>query len=121
MRFNAVTTTVLVQDMDRALRFYRDRLGFSVEFEAEDWALLAENVGLMRSPEPLPEDNLSLNAVMLTLHVADVHAAYDELTRAGVAFLVVPTDVGGALIATFRDSEGNLLQLMQKQITVGGE
>jgi len=107
---------VLVQDIDRALRFYRDLLGFTVEFETEDWAVFAENVGLMRSPEPLPEDNLSLNAVMLTLNVDDIRAAYDELVKKGVAFLVAPTDVGGAFTASFRDPEGNLLLLMQTQV-----
>ena len=106
---------VLVQDMDRAMRFYRDTLGFSVEFEEVDWALFAENVGLMVSPEPLPQDNFNLNSVMITLNVDDVHGTYYELIEKSVAFLVGPTDVGGAIIASFRDSEGNILQLVQTQ------
>lgn len=113
MRIDAVTTAVLVQDMDRALRFYRDLLGLTLSMEQEDWALFAEGVGLMLSPEPLPQDNLNLNAVMISLTVPDVHAAYHELIEKGVAFFVGPTDVGGALVATFRDSEGNLLQMIQ--------
>jgi predicted enzyme related to lactoylglutathione lyase len=108
-----VTAMVLVQDMDRAMRFYRDTLGFEVQFEEVDWALFTENVGLMVSPEPLPQDNFNLNAVMITLNVDDVHTAYHELIEKGVAFLVGPTDVGGAIIASFRDSEGNILQLVQ--------
>ena len=113
MKADRVTAMVLVQDMDRALRFYRDTLGFTVTFEEEDWALFAENVGLMVSPEPLPQDNFNLNAVMITLNVPDAHAAYHELIDHGVAFLVGPTDVGGAIIASFRDTEGNVLQLVQ--------
>ena len=116
MKFKEVTTMVLVQDMDRALRFYRDTLGFTVHFEEEDWAIFEERVGLMLSPEPLPQDNLNLNSVMLTLNVDDVHAAYHELIAKGVAFLVGPTDVGGAIVASFRDTEGNILQLIQNQI-----
>lgn len=107
---------VLVQDMDRAVRFYRDTLGFRLQAEQEDWAIFEERVGLMLSPEPLPLDNLSLNAVMVTLNVSDAHAAYHELVQKGVAFLVGPTDVGGAIVASFRDSEGNLLQVLQSQI-----
>ena len=103
----------LVQDMDRALRFYRDILGFHVEHEEEDWAVFAENVGLMVSPEPLPLDNMALNSLLLTLQVEDVRHAFNELTESGVAFLVPPTDVGEAVSATFRDSEGNLIQLIQ--------
>lgn len=115
MKLNAVTAMALVQDMDRAVRFYRDTLGFTVQWEEEDWAMFAEKVGLMLSPEPLSLDNLALNAVMLSLHVDDVHAAYHELIEKGVAFLVGPTDVGGAIVASFRDTEGNVLQLVQTE------
>ena len=113
MQINRVLTMVLVQDIERALRFYRDTLGFTVEVEEEDWAVFAENIGLMVSPEPLPMDNVNLNAVIVTLNVSDVHATYHELIEKGVPFLVGPTDVGGATVASFRDTEGNLLQLVE--------
>jgi len=106
---------VLVQDIDRALRFYRDLLGFTVQFEEEDWVVFEQGVGLMLSPEPLPQDNMNLNAMSLSLYVDDVQAAYGELIDRGVAFLVVPTDLGGAMVASFRDTEGNLIQLLQVQ------
>lgn len=114
MRILGVTTTVLVHDLDRALGFYRDVLGFSLREEEEDWALFEEGVGLVQSPEPLPEDNLKLNAVSVTLSVADAQAAFRELTARGVAFLVPPTPVGGAISAAFRDTEGNVLQLIER-------
>ncbi len=116
MKLNGITTMVLVQDIDRALRFYRDILDLTVTLEQEDWALFSEGVGLMLSPEPLPQDNLSLNAVMISLNVDDVHAAYHELVLKGVTFFVGPTDVGGAIIASFRDTEGNILQMVQTQL-----
>jgi predicted enzyme related to lactoylglutathione lyase len=113
MRIQRVVTMALVQDMDRAVRFYRDTLGFTVEYEEEDWAVFSEGVGLMVSPEPIPEDSVNLNSVLITIQVEDTRAAFGELTEKGVAFLVPPTDVGGAVSATFRDSEGNLIQLIQ--------
>lgn len=113
MRFNGVMAMVLVNDIDRALRFYRDTLGFSVQDEQEDWVMFDEGVGLQLSPEPLPELNLNLNAVMLTLVVDDVESAYAELTGKGVAFFMQPTDTGGSKLATLRDTENNLVQLMQ--------
>ena len=113
MRFSRVVTMVLVQDLERALRFYGDALGFRIQHEEEDWAVFEENVGLMLSPEPLPQDTVNLNAVMLTLQVEDVSAAFNELTEKGVAFLIPPTNVGDAVSATLRDSEGNLIQLIQ--------
>lgn len=106
---------VLVEDIDRALRFYRDTLGFTLQHEQEDWAVFEENVGLMVSPEPIPPDSVNLNALILSLQVEDVKAAFNELTGRGVPFLVAPTDVGGAVSATLRDSEGNLIQLIQSE------
>src|SRR5262245_57066643 len=106
---------VLVQDIDRAIRFYRDVLGFTIQLEEEDWAVFQEGVGLMVSPEPLPQDNINLNSVIITLDVANVNVVYGELIERGVPFLVPPTDVGGATAASFRDTEGNLLQLVESR------
>ena len=112
MKIENVVSMVLVENMDRAIRFYCDTLGFTLQSEAEGWAIFEENAGLYVSPEPLPPENININAVMLTLMVEDVEQAFHELTEKGVAFLVPPTDVGGATVAAFRDTEGNLIQLM---------
>lgn len=113
MRLQGLMAMVLVQDIERALRFYRDVLGFTVQDEQEDWVVFQEGVGLQMSPEPLPEVNVNINAVMVTLIVDDVQGAYAALTQKGVAFFVPPTESSGAVFATFRDTENNLLQLMQ--------
>jgi predicted enzyme related to lactoylglutathione lyase len=113
LKFTDVTTVVLVQDLDRALRFYRDVLGFTVQEETEEWVMFTQRVGLMLSPEPLPVDNINVNAVMLSLHVEDVQATYYELIEKGVPFIIAPTDIGDAKVATLRDPEGNVLQLIQ--------
>ena len=113
MQIHGVMAMVMVQDIERSLRFYRDTLGFTVEDEQEDWVQFAEGVSLGLAPEPLPEASVALNAVIVTLIVADVTASYHELIAKGVAFFLPPTADGGLTFATFRDTEGNLLQLMQ--------
>lgn len=113
VRIQGVMAIGLVQDIERALRFYRDVLGFTVQEEQEDWVVFTEGVGLRVAPEPLPEWSLNVNAVMISLMVEDVRAAYAELTEKGVAFFLPPTESGGAVFATFRDTENNLLQLLQ--------
>ena len=113
MRFNGVMAMVLVHDIDRAVRFYCDLLGFTIQEEQEQWVVFAEGVGLSLSPNPLPDLAVNINAVLVTLLVDDVRAAFEELTEKGVAFLLPPTEEEGALFATFRDTESNLLQLMQ--------
>jgi predicted enzyme related to lactoylglutathione lyase len=113
MRINGVMAMTLVQDIERALRFYRDILGFTVQEEQEDWVIFEQGVGLSVSPDPVPELNLNINSVVVTLFVEDVFGAYAELTQKGVAFFLPPTDAGGAVLATFRDTENNMVQLMQ--------
>jgi predicted enzyme related to lactoylglutathione lyase len=104
---------VMVRDIERALRFYRDTLGFTVEFEQEDWVIFQEGIGLQETPDPLPETNFNINSVVVSLFVEDVQDAYSELLQKGVAFFQPPTDGGGMTLATFRDTENNLLQLIQ--------
>ncbi len=103
----------LVDNIERALRFYRDILGFTVQVEEEDWVIFEQGVGLQTSPEPIPEINRNINAVTLTLIVPDVRAAFDELTKRGVAFFVSPVTEGSATFATLRDTENNLIQHIQ--------
>jgi predicted enzyme related to lactoylglutathione lyase len=51
---------------------------------------------------------------MINLTVADIAAAHDRLSRAGVAFTRAPArEDWGGWVATFADPDGNTLQLMQ--------
>jgi len=112
MEFHGVMAMVLVQDIERALRFYRDTLGFTVSEEEEDWVLFNEGVGLQVSPDPIPLNSIAFTAVQVTLQVESVEAAFAELTKRGVPFVIPPTRSGSASFATFRDTENNMLQLM---------
>ncbi len=113
MKIRGVMAMALVQDIERATRFYREILGFSVQSEAEDWVVFEQGVGLQVAPEALPEFNLSINAVQIALMVADVQSAYAELTTKGVPFYLPPMESGGMMFATFRDTENNLVQLIE--------
>lgn len=113
MQLRGIMAMVMVQDIERALRFYRDILGFTVETEQEDVVLFVEGVGLQVSPEPMAELRFEPNAVLIALYVESVQASYEELTAKGVAFFLAPTTSAGSTFATFRDTENNLLQLVQ--------
>jgi predicted enzyme related to lactoylglutathione lyase len=113
MVFSGAVAMVMVDDIVRALRFYRDVLGFTVREEQEDWVLFNEGVGLQTSPEPLSDVRFAMNSVVVTLIVGDIQAAFEALTEKGVAFFLPPTDAGGAAVAAFRDTENNVLQLLQ--------
>ena len=110
----SVTTCVLVRDLDRALPFYRDRLGLTLAVETEDWVLFAEGIALSPAGEVAADDDLRMNGMVLALEVDDVRGAFAEMTGAGVPFLIAPTDTDGGLIASLRDPDGNVIEIAQR-------
>ena len=51
--------------------------------------------------------------IMVALETDDVDAEWKRLQGVGVEFIEKPTDSGQLRIATLRDPEGNLVQLLQ--------
>ena len=59
-----------------------------------------------------PKDPLR---IMVNLAVDDIHSAYQRLRGKGVEFLREPEkEHWGGYIATFKDTDGNVLQLLQQ-------
>jgi predicted enzyme related to lactoylglutathione lyase len=50
---------------------------------------------------------------MVGLETEDLDAEWQRLSAAGVEFIEKPTDYGQLRIATLKDPEGNLIQLLQ--------
>jgi predicted enzyme related to lactoylglutathione lyase len=103
---------VPVQDMQRAIEFYGDTLGLSVEKHDDDWAEVDANglrVGLnAREAEGARGDG---GPVISFQTEGDIEQAKQELEGSGVEFATEISDHPWGRIATFKDSEGNDLQL----------
>ena len=121
-------TSVYVDNMDKALRFYTDVLGFVKKADFSNgpyrWLTVA-------SPEEQngTEVQLALNdnpaaaayqqamfqqgqrAAMF--NTDDVKSEYERIKARGAAFTMPPTDVTGATIAVLHDTCGNLIQITQ--------
>jgi lactoylglutathione lyase len=119
-------TVLFVQDLDRCIAFYRDT--FKLQFQEGDangaTFLLQEGLYLiLLSPKgaadllEMPVDELKIEGGprgLLAASVADVDAAYAELTAQGVTFVRPPTDQPwGLRTAHFADPEGNLWEINQ--------
>jgi len=111
-----------VQDMVRALRFYRDTLSLRVTSESDHWTALdvgGVKVGLHetdggRPVPPVPRDAGGAKAGgTLTLRVADIRAEVARLRAAGVKFLGEIYDADWGSSVAFEDPDGNVLKLMQ--------
>lgn len=113
-----LTTIVPVVDLDRARRFYEEKLGLRPGERMPDGGLLYRTGagGLLLSPRPEPARN---PYTMMTFEVPDVVAEVRDLEARGVAFedydLPELKTVGHVCVmgsekaAWFKDPEGNIL------------
>jgi catechol 2,3-dioxygenase-like lactoylglutathione lyase family enzyme len=107
-----------VDDMDRAVAFYRDKLGLAVKYQSADWVELdAGNVTIAlrrygSGPEGRPELGVGEGATVV-FEVDDIEAAKAELEGQGVEFVGGVFEYGSVKLAAFEDLHGNVLQIYQ--------
>jgi catechol 2,3-dioxygenase-like lactoylglutathione lyase family enzyme len=121
-------TGIYVEDQDKALAFYTEKLGFQkkADFSNSGYRWLT-----VVSPEEPDGSELLLekndNPAAKTfqqakyqqgqpatqLYVDDIQAEYDRTKPLGVKFTMEPTKVTGSTIAMLDDTCGNLIQLVQ--------
>ncbi|KQZ91539.1 MULTISPECIES: VOC family protein [unclassified Pseudomonas] len=124
-----VVTSVMVDDQDKALAFYRDVLGFELKHDIPmgqfRWLTLTstgdpDGVELLLEPDAHPAAKPFKSAIKqdgipyTSFGVDDVHAEYQRLLAAGVHFTQPPTAMGPVTTAVFDDTCGNLIQIAQK-------
>ena len=119
---------VIVEDQERALKFYTDILGFvkKAEIPVGDYKWLTvispdeeDGAELLLEPNENPaakiyQEKLFEQGIPLTsFAVEDIQGEYDRLVDLGVEFKMVPTEIGTATVTVFDDTCGNLIQLYQ--------
>jgi methylmalonyl-CoA/ethylmalonyl-CoA epimerase len=108
---------VVVQDLDRAVAFYRDTLGLRFLFQAPP-KLAFFDCGGVRLMLDVPEEaEFKHPASILYYKVDDIQATWATLRDRGVDFrgephLVARMPDHELWMAFFRDTEGNTLALM---------
>jgi DNA-binding transcriptional ArsR family regulator len=118
-------TSVLVDDQDKALRFYTDVLGFQTKNDiplGEARWLTVVSPEAPEGPElALEPGNPAAGAYKAALvadgipatsfAVEDVQAEFQRLRGLGVRFTQEPLEMGGVTTAVFDDTCGNLIQI----------
>lgn len=116
---------IVVQDLDRAVRFYRDTLGLPFLFQAPP-GLAFFDCGGVRLMLTLPEGPEEGRGTSILYYVVDdIAGAHAALAARGVEFLNAPRVIArmqdhDLWMAALRDSEGNLLELMCEVRGAGG-
>jgi predicted enzyme related to lactoylglutathione lyase len=124
-----VVTSIFVQDQDKALKFYSEKLGFVKKEDVPAgefrWITLVspddpDGTELLLEPNEHPaakeyQKKIYADGIPATMFgVADIHKEYSRLIEKGVKFTMEPTELGEITIAVFDDTCGNLIQLVQK-------
>ncbi len=122
------TVSVFVDDQQRAVEFYTERLGFAVAADVplgeHRWLTVVDpelpgGTQLSLEPKghpavgPFTEALAADGIPFLQLGVDDVQAEYERLVGLGVTFTQPPTARGPVIVAVLDDGCGNLLQLAQ--------
>jgi catechol 2,3-dioxygenase-like lactoylglutathione lyase family enzyme len=119
-------SSVLVDDQDKALRFYTEVLGFVKKTEIplgeHRWLTVVspedpDGVELVLEPDghpavrPFKEALVADGIPFTSFAVDDVRAEFSRLQGLGVRFTQEPTEMGPVTTAVLDDTCGNLIQL----------
>jgi catechol 2,3-dioxygenase-like lactoylglutathione lyase family enzyme len=120
------TASVLVDDQERALRFYTEKLGFRKKTDVpageHRWLTVVspeqpDGVELLLEPDdhpaarPFKEALVADGIPWTSFGVADARKEYERLSAAGVNFVQEPAEMGPVVTAVFDDTCGNLIQI----------
>ncbi|WP_242334374.1 MULTISPECIES: VOC family protein [Anaeromyxobacter] len=123
-------TSVLVDDQEKALRFYTEVLGFVKKTEIPlgevRWLTVVspeapDGPELVLEPDGHPAARPFKRALVedgipfTSFAVEDVRAEYERLRSAGVRFVQPPTEMGPVTIAVLDDTCGNLIQIASQK------
>ncbi|MFS0763297.1 VOC family protein [Peribacillus phoenicis] len=124
-----IVTSIFVQDQDKALEFYSEKLGFEKKHDVPmgkfRWITLVspddhDGTELLLEPNEHPaakeyQKKIFSEGIPATMFgVADIRKEYERLMENGVKFTMEPTKMGEVTIAVFDDTCGNLIQIMQQ-------
>src|ERR1700688_1686086 len=119
-------TSVMVNDQDKALKFYTEVLGFRKKHEipvgAYKWLTVVspegpDDIELSLEPNANPaakafqEAMFAQSIPLAAFEVTGIETEYARLKSLGVVFTREPARMGPVTIAVFSDTCGNLIQM----------
>jgi methylmalonyl-CoA/ethylmalonyl-CoA epimerase len=110
---------VNVEDLDRAIAFYRDILGMTFLFQAPPNMAFFDCGGIRLMLGTADRPDLDHPASIIYYKVEDIERVYETFKAREVEFIVKPHLVAAMptydlWLADFKDSEGNILALMSE-------
>lgn len=124
-----IVTSLFVEDQDKALEFYTEKLGFvkkhDIPMGKYRWITVVSpedmngtEIVLEPNEHPAAQDyqkRIFADRIPSTMFgVSDIHKEYNRLVEIGVKFTKEPTKMGPVTIAVLDDTCGNLIQLIEQ-------
>ncbi|QMW04466.1 VOC family protein [Spirosoma foliorum] len=121
-------TSLLVDDQEKALKFYTEILGFVKKTEVplgdHKWLTVVSNEerdGIEVLLEPMAfapaaayqKALFDAGIPLMAFNVDNIQSEYERLEKLGVVFSMKPTTMGPVTIAVFNDTCGNNIQIVQ--------
>lgn len=108
---------IFVTDLERAIGFYRDKLGLALQFSSPEHGYASFTAGPVRLGVALPgadHGTLVGRHTGVGLEVPDLEAEHARLAGLAVHFTMPPTrQPWGGFMAMIADADGNVLYLDQ--------
>lgn len=109
-------TIVPVENMERAVEFYRDKLGLSLKFATPEWSEFETEPVVLALQKAKRETGPQRDEeARFTMDVEDIEAEGRRLDARGIEFVVPPHEEEYGMMAVFHDSEGNGIELVQRK------
>lgn len=120
--------SVMVDDQDKALKFYTEILGFikktDVPMGEHKWLTVVspearDGVELLLEPMGFPparvfqKELFDAGIPWTSFQVEDIQKEYERMLNVGVQFSMKPTKMGPVTVAVFNDTCGNNIQIAQ--------
>ncbi|HEX9563489.1 MAG TPA: VOC family protein [Gemmatimonadaceae bacterium] len=110
--------SIYVDDMDKAIAFYRDTLGFGVRARPVPFITELEHDGtaliLCQAEQPSPMEYPVSGGTVIGIAETDIAARARELAASGVDLIhTSPQDFPGGQYIALRDPAGNVVELLE--------
>ncbi len=114
-----IGVNIFTTQLQEMAAFYRDVVGLEQHSDHGELITFDVRPGLRlnigRHSQIWTEEALDPFRIMINLGVDDIHAAHARMVDNGTEFIRPPEqEAWGGWIATFKDPDGNTLQLMQQ-------
>lgn len=115
MAFNRVGAVILlVSNMEKSVKFYRDTLGLPIKTKSKDWTEFFNNDTVMALHPAKKKSNIKTGSGMLVgFEVDDLEATVKKLKEKRVKFFKKPKEEPFGKHAIVQDPDGHLISIAE--------